>query len=266
MYAEPTMPKTSLTPLATSVSTNASDGVIFCLPVTAAGNSTGLFIAAPCDRLRTRVVKSFTAPARWQGRGSRNIAKRAANVYIRRGARPRTTRKTARRRMARPRAPAARAGPALDNSGRIDETTLARDPHGRVGRRASAVRQHVRADRRGTGQDAHPDRGSLRVDLLRAAEADGRSHRPDVGRAREDGIPARRRDRAARSRSSTRSTRASSKAATRGRTTGRARIRRPGCSPIRWRARASASTSCRTSRGSTRAAATTSIASSTRTC
>src|SRR6185312_2773490 len=29
------MPKTSLTPLATSVSTNASDGVIFCLPVTA---------------------------------------------------------------------------------------------------------------------------------------------------------------------------------------------------------------------------------------
>ena len=34
MYAEPTMPNTSFTPLATSVSTNASDGVIFCLPVT----------------------------------------------------------------------------------------------------------------------------------------------------------------------------------------------------------------------------------------
>jgi hypothetical protein len=35
MYAEPTIPNTSLTPCATSVSTNASEGVIFCLPVTA---------------------------------------------------------------------------------------------------------------------------------------------------------------------------------------------------------------------------------------
>src|SRR5438046_5702608 len=34
MYAEPTIPKTSFTPCATSVSTNASDGVIFCLPAT----------------------------------------------------------------------------------------------------------------------------------------------------------------------------------------------------------------------------------------
>jgi hypothetical protein len=31
MYAEPTIPKTSLTPLATSVSTNASEGVMRCL-------------------------------------------------------------------------------------------------------------------------------------------------------------------------------------------------------------------------------------------
>ena len=38
------MPKTSFTPLATNVSTNASDGVIFCLPVTGSGNSTGLFM------------------------------------------------------------------------------------------------------------------------------------------------------------------------------------------------------------------------------
>src|SRR5215471_8644689 len=35
MYAEPTIPNTSRTPCATSVSTKASDGVIFCLPVTA---------------------------------------------------------------------------------------------------------------------------------------------------------------------------------------------------------------------------------------
>ena len=35
MYAEPTIPKTSFTLCATSVSTNASEGVIFCLPVTA---------------------------------------------------------------------------------------------------------------------------------------------------------------------------------------------------------------------------------------
>ena len=34
MYAEPTIPKTSLTPFATSVSTNASDGVIVWRPVT----------------------------------------------------------------------------------------------------------------------------------------------------------------------------------------------------------------------------------------
>src|ERR1700751_5947387 len=35
MYAEPTIPKTSFTPCATSVSTNASDDVIRCLPTTA---------------------------------------------------------------------------------------------------------------------------------------------------------------------------------------------------------------------------------------
>ena len=35
MYAEPTMPKTLVTPCATSVSTNASDGVIFWRPRTA---------------------------------------------------------------------------------------------------------------------------------------------------------------------------------------------------------------------------------------
>ena len=35
MYAEPTMPKTSFTPCATSVSTNASDGVIVWRPCTA---------------------------------------------------------------------------------------------------------------------------------------------------------------------------------------------------------------------------------------
>jgi hypothetical protein len=34
MYAEPTMPKTSVTPWATIVSTSASDGVIFTLPRT----------------------------------------------------------------------------------------------------------------------------------------------------------------------------------------------------------------------------------------
>ncbi len=44
MYAEPTMPKTSVTPRDTSVSTNASEGVIFCRPVTGCGNSTGLFM------------------------------------------------------------------------------------------------------------------------------------------------------------------------------------------------------------------------------
>ena len=78
-------------------------------------------------------------------------------------------------------------------AGRTHESALACDPRGRAGRRATALRQRVRANRRSTGQDAHPDRGPVRVDLFRAAEADGRSHRPDVGRPREDGIPARRR-------------------------------------------------------------------------
>ena len=35
MKAEPMMPNMSVTPLATRVSTKASDGVIFCTPVTA---------------------------------------------------------------------------------------------------------------------------------------------------------------------------------------------------------------------------------------
>ena len=43
MYAEPTMPNTFFTPCATSVSTNASDGVIFWRPVTGSGMSRGLF-------------------------------------------------------------------------------------------------------------------------------------------------------------------------------------------------------------------------------
>src|SRR5450755_882898 len=41
MKAEPMMPKMSVTPLATMVSTKASEGVIFCMPVTA-GRSAGL--------------------------------------------------------------------------------------------------------------------------------------------------------------------------------------------------------------------------------
>jgi len=36
MKPEPMMPNISVTPLATRVSTKASDGVIFCTPVTAA--------------------------------------------------------------------------------------------------------------------------------------------------------------------------------------------------------------------------------------
>ena len=35
MKAEPMMPKMSVTPLATMVSTKASEGVIFCTPLTA---------------------------------------------------------------------------------------------------------------------------------------------------------------------------------------------------------------------------------------
>ena len=53
------MPKTSFTPLATSVSTNASDGVIFCLPVTAVGSSTGLFIALSLHSVATSGTPVF---------------------------------------------------------------------------------------------------------------------------------------------------------------------------------------------------------------
>jgi hypothetical protein len=45
MYAEPTMPKISVTPCDTSVSTKASDAVIFCLPwTTIRAASVALFI------------------------------------------------------------------------------------------------------------------------------------------------------------------------------------------------------------------------------
>ena len=66
MYAEPTMPNTSFTPLATSVSTKASDGVIFCLPVTAAGSSTGLFMGFSLHSVRRRNDEFFTAAGRLQ--------------------------------------------------------------------------------------------------------------------------------------------------------------------------------------------------------
>ena len=68
MYAEPTMPKTSLTPLATSVSTNASEGVIFCLPVTGSGSSTGLFIAFSWHSMAKRGRQVFHSALRCKGR------------------------------------------------------------------------------------------------------------------------------------------------------------------------------------------------------
>src|SRR6266700_3335403 len=53
MYAEPTMPNTSVTPCATSVSTNASAGVIFWRPDTAMFFcSVIVFIASPDHTLR----------------------------------------------------------------------------------------------------------------------------------------------------------------------------------------------------------------------
>src|SRR5512141_1022816 len=59
MYAEPTMPKTSVTPCETSVSTNASDAVIRCLPCTTMrAASTGLFMAL--SRLPNREGKLST--------------------------------------------------------------------------------------------------------------------------------------------------------------------------------------------------------------
>ena len=61
MYAEPTMPNTSVTPRDTSVSTNASDGVIFWRPVTGCGNSTGLFMHGSSRQSSNHAV--FHAPS-----------------------------------------------------------------------------------------------------------------------------------------------------------------------------------------------------------
>ena len=52
MYAEPTIPNTSVTPCATSVSTNASEGVIFCLPATDDAPRFGSIVHAGYDERR----------------------------------------------------------------------------------------------------------------------------------------------------------------------------------------------------------------------
>lgn len=48
MKADPMMPNMSVTPFATIVSTNASDGVIFCTPETAV-RSAPFFFLVMCD-------------------------------------------------------------------------------------------------------------------------------------------------------------------------------------------------------------------------
>src|SRR5450432_741902 len=68
MYAEPTMPNTSVTPCATSVSTKASEGVIVWRPVTTARApalaarfllSVMVFISAPGIQVRFRRSRSI---------------------------------------------------------------------------------------------------------------------------------------------------------------------------------------------------------------
>ncbi len=141
------------------------------------------------------------------------------------------------------------------------------DPRGRVGRRASAVRntafaQTAAAPVRMRIQTAVPS-ASIYFELLK--RMGDRIDRMSAGRVKME-IPARRRGRARvrdprRGRQGNRRRRLRLDALLVGQESDRR-----ACSPIRWRARAWVSTSCRTSRGSSRAAATTSIASSTRTC
>ena len=99
------MPNTSFTPWATSVSTNASEGVIFCLPVTGVGSSVGLFIAFSWHSDCALGTQFFIAAAPLQAWP--DIAKPAANVYIRRRDRGRrrsttTVAQPRRRRQRRP--------------------------------------------------------------------------------------------------------------------------------------------------------------------
>ena len=203
MYAEPTMPNTSLTPCATSVSTNASDGVIFCRPGHGSGSSRAcsscsswrsLAKSGPQDFQPARAPplvpeRRALSPASVDG----GIAKRAPNVYIRRTARsPKTA-----THGACADAHANRARPT-DSQGRIHESSLACDPGGRAGRRAAAcAAARWPQTAAGTGQAcASRRRCRRRQHLFRAAEADGRPRRQDVGRPREDGDAARRRRRA----------------------------------------------------------------------
>ncbi len=156
MYAEPTMPKTSLTPWATSVSTNASDGVIFCLPVTATGSSTGLFIGlllAHSGETGRQVFHSallHASDAACPTARPPPAALQHCQAHRERlhspGAGPRIAEDAHDGR--RDRRPAPGAGPALDNSGRIHETTLAFDSRRPRWSPRFCWRQHVCADRR----------------------------------------------------------------------------------------------------------------------
>ena len=60
MNADPMMPKMSVTPLATIVSTKASDGVIFCKPSVIARPAVGLFSLIGrfllCSQLQTALL------------------------------------------------------------------------------------------------------------------------------------------------------------------------------------------------------------------
>src|SRR5690242_1006038 len=93
MYAEPTMPKTFLTPCATSVSTNASDGVIVWRPWTARFlDSVIVFIVCVsvesnllfCGSLRAARRATFAANVR-------PVADVVESGNERRGIRPRVT-------------------------------------------------------------------------------------------------------------------------------------------------------------------------------
>src|SRR5687768_17858214 len=65
MYAEPTMPKMSVTPCATIVSTKASEGVIFTLPETTVRSPRAMsFMGAPCEKRmeKNRISEEYMSP------------------------------------------------------------------------------------------------------------------------------------------------------------------------------------------------------------
>src|SRR6267378_5029485 len=151
MYAEPTMPNTSLTPCATRVSTNASEGVMRVRPETTMRFTSAMLVMEGLARMRK--FFSFSQVAFWKMLIWRNAAQTGRSSSVRRhdpAARARDT-------------PELRPVPAADVArprlGTRDILVRDRAAEPRVGTRHALRRRYRRPLRRG----ARARRGRARL-------------------------------------------------------------------------------------------------------